>query len=51
MIKRVLAWILLIGFVLLIINLIFFRYYWQVSLALYIAAVLCFMFSVKKDNT
>jgi len=43
MVKRVFAWILLIGFILLLINLIFFRYYWQVSLALYIAAAIYFI--------
>jgi len=48
MTKRIIAWILLVGFVLLIINLIFFRYYWQTSLALYIIVVLYFIFSAKK---
>ena len=43
--KRVFAWVLLIGFVLLLLNLIVFRFYWQVSMVLYIIIVFGFILS------
>jgi hypothetical protein len=49
MFKRIFAWILLVGFVLLLVNLIFFRYYWQVSLATYLTAAIYFVFTNKKQ--
>jgi len=42
--KRILAWILLIGFVLLIINLLTFRLYLEVSLIIYTIVALTFVF-------
>lgn len=42
--KRILAWVLLIGFVLLIINLLTFRLYLEVSLIIYTIVALTFVF-------
>lgn len=41
--KRVIAWILLAGFVLLLLNLIVFRFYWQLSMGVYIIIVIAFV--------
>jgi len=43
MYKRVIAWILLIGFVLLIVNLIFIRYKWQFFLSVYLIIAVAFL--------
>ena len=41
--KRVIAWILLAGFVMLLLNLIVFRFYWQLSMVVYIIIVIVFV--------
>ncbi|MGE5615095.1 MAG: hypothetical protein ACM3XR_11900 [Bacillota bacterium] len=41
--KRIIAWILLAGFVLLLLNLIIFRFYWQLSMIVYIVIVIAFV--------
>lgn len=43
------AWILLIGFALLLINLMTFRFYWEFSLIVYITIGILFLFMKKKD--
>jgi hypothetical protein len=45
MLKRVLAWIILIGFVLLLLNIAIFHFYWQVSLAVYVVIIIFFVLS------
>ena len=42
------AWLLLVGFILLIVNLVFFRYQWKFSAALYIIAVVYFFLRLNK---
>ena len=46
MAKRIWAWILLIGFIILIINLSFIRYQWKLSLIIYIAAAAYFLIRI-----
>ena len=50
MIKRVFAWILLVLFVLLLVNIAVFRFYWEISLTLYILimAVYIYYITVRK---
>lgn len=43
MIKRILAWIILVGFVLLLLNIAIFKFYWQASLAAYVVIVIFFV--------
>ncbi|MGI6669365.1 MAG: hypothetical protein ACOX4M_08345 [Acetivibrionales bacterium] len=43
MTKRIIAWILLAGFVMLLLNLIVFRFYWQLSMAVYIIIFIAFV--------
>lgn len=45
MLKRVMAWVLLIGFVLLLLNIAIFHFYWQVSLAVYVVIIIFFVLS------
>jgi ABC-type antimicrobial peptide transport system permease subunit len=40
MARRILAWVLLAGFVLLLVNVMFFRLYWQLSIAIYIIVMI-----------
>ncbi|HOQ07816.1 MAG TPA: hypothetical protein PK127_06340 [Clostridiales bacterium] len=40
MLRRILAWVVLAGFVLLLLNVMFFRFYWQLSVAIYIIVML-----------
>ncbi len=58
--KRVLAWILLVGFVLLIVNILTFKFLLGPSVMVYILVVVLFLFTNKpyssnnkteKDNT
>ncbi|HOQ37396.1 MAG TPA: hypothetical protein PK033_09330 [Acetivibrio sp.] len=44
MIKRIIAWILLAGFILLLLNLAIFRIYWEISLTVYIFIMLIYVF-------
>lgn len=48
MAKRIFAWIMLAGFVMLILNLIVFRYYWQLSMAVYLIIFFAFIFTSGK---
>ena len=41
--RRIFAWILLAGFILLILNLIVFRVYWQLSMVVYLVIVFAFL--------
>ncbi len=52
MLKRIFAWILLVGFVLFIINFIFLGYYRQQSIVVYLAIVVVYFIinSQKKRN-
>lgn len=43
--KRVIAWVILIGFLLLLLNIIVFRFYWQLSMVIYILIAFAFVFS------
>ena len=40
MVRRILAWVVLAGFVLLLLNVMFIRFYWQLSVAIYIIVML-----------
>lgn len=55
MLKRIMAWVLLVGFLFLILNLIVIRFYWQISMVIYLVIVFIFLFTNKKrsssDNT
>lgn len=48
MIRRAIAWVLLLGFILLLLNLIVFRFYWQLSMGVYLIVVFTFIFTKKK---
>lgn len=41
--RRIFAWGILIGFVLLLLNLIVFRFYWQLSMVVYLVIVFAFL--------
>ncbi len=41
--RRIFAWVLLAGFVLLFLNLIVFKFYWELSMVVYIVIVFAFM--------
>ena len=43
MVRRILAWVVLAGFILLLLNIMFFRFYWQLSVAIYIIVMLGFI--------
>ncbi|HEY8348298.1 MAG TPA: hypothetical protein PK767_01380 [Clostridiales bacterium] len=43
MVRRILAWVVLAGFILLLLNVMFFRFYWQLSVAIYIIVMLGFI--------
>jgi hypothetical protein len=45
MLKRVLAWIILIGFVLLLLNIAIFHFFWQICLAVYVVIIIFFVLS------
>ncbi len=47
MLKRVLAWVLIIGFVLLLLNIVFFHVFQMQSVALYAIIAVWFIFSNK----
>lgn len=51
MIKRVMAWVLLVGFLFLILNLIVIRFYWQLSMVVYLVIVFIFLFTNKKGSS
>lgn len=43
--RRIFAWVLLVGFVLLLLNLIVFRIYWQLSMVVYLIILFAFLFT------
>ena len=53
--RRIFAWVLLAGFVLLLLNLIVIRFYWQLSMVVYLFIVFAFMLTngklVSTQNT
>lgn len=49
MLKRIAAWILLIGFILLIVS-IYTGFYWKVSLVVYLIIAGCFLLTNKKGK-
>ena len=50
MLRRLLAWISLIGFVALIINLLTFRFLWQLSIMIYIIIIVFFLLTNNKSK-
>jgi len=48
--RRIIAWVLLIGFVLLIVNILMFKKYLEVSFMAYIAICAYFMFFMNKKD-
>ena len=50
MLKRIMAWVLLVGFLFLILNLILIRFYWQLSMIIYLVIVFAFLFTNRKGN-
>ncbi|NTV90486.1 MAG: hypothetical protein HGA22_09045 [Clostridiales bacterium] len=48
--KRVFAWVLLVLFVLLLVNLIVIRWQWQLSIAVYAVILVAFVFTAKKPE-
>lgn len=46
--RRILAWILLVGFLLLLLNLIVIKYQWYMSIMAYFMIMLIFVFTNKK---
>jgi len=51
MLKRVLAWILLAGFVLLLLNIMVFQYLLPQSIVVYLIIAVCFIFANKSMPT
>jgi len=50
--RRIIAWVLLLSFVLLLLNLIVFRFYWQLSMGVYLIIVFVFLITSRnKINT
>jgi hypothetical protein len=41
--RRILAWVLLAGFVLLLMNVMFIKFYWQLSMVIYIIIAFAFL--------
>ncbi len=41
--RRILAWVLLAGFVLLLLNIMFIKFYWQLSMVLYLLIAFAFL--------
>lgn len=41
--RRILAWVLLAGFVLLLLNIMFIRFYWQLSVMIYLIIAFAFL--------
>lgn len=48
--RRVFAWVLLVGFVLLLINLIFIHYQWLISLIIYLVVAVYFFLAVNRKR-
>lgn len=44
--RRILAWVMLVGFVVLLVNIIVFRYMWELSIALYVVILLYYCFTM-----
>lgn len=43
MVRRIAAWLLIAGFIFLVFNIIILHFYWEVSLAVYLVIMLCFV--------
>lgn len=50
MMRRVFAWIALAGFLALIVNLVFFRVYWEISGGVYLLIIVGFLLTYKKNK-
>lgn len=50
MLKRIMAWVLLIGFVFLIFNIIVFGFYWQLSVIIYLVIAFGFLFTNRRES-
>lgn len=48
--KRIVAWLLLLGFIFLILNIIVFHFYWEISLIIYIGILLYYVFFKNKEQ-
>jgi hypothetical protein len=49
--RRIFAWVLLIGFLLLLLNLLVFRFYWQLSMVVYLIIGFAFLLTNGRFNT
>lgn len=49
MIKRILAWMAIVGFIFLLANLLFFRYNIELSTVIYGLIIILFIFTAKKS--
>jgi hypothetical protein len=47
MLKRIMAWVLLVGFVFLLLNIAIFRFYWEISILIYLVVAIWFIFTNK----
>lgn len=50
MLRRITAWVLLAGFLFLILNLIVLRYYWQLSMVIYLIIVFIFILTNRQGG-
>ncbi len=50
MVRRITAWVLLAGFLFLILNLIVLRYYWQLSMVIYLIIVFVFILTNRQGG-
>ncbi len=48
--RRIFAWVLLAGFVLLLLNVMFIKFYWQLSMILYILIAVGFLLYNNRAN-
>lgn len=48
MIKRIFAWIMLLGFAALLLNIIVFRFYWELSMVIYLFILFSYILLNKK---
>jgi hypothetical protein len=46
--KRIFAWVLLVGFIALIINIAFFRFYIEFSFAIYFVIIIYYLVNAKR---
>lgn len=48
MAKRIFAWVMLLGFVALLLNIIVFRFYWELSMVIYLFILFSYILLNKK---